>query len=182
MRRDHVALTLIRRHFDVVCLLGGRLIIFYIQANINIRQILITALTDMCRVMRKYVLWVYANSVGSDQPARPRSLKWAFAHPWILKNCSVESKGTGVCTLHMLEETFLLCGALLIPVCSWQLEKSCMEQLSCLMSMLRVKGLWTAYRLGKRLFGSIVYNRAIVYKRQNFLQIVVHVIITDQCN
>ena len=29
------------------------------------------------------------------------------------------------------------------------------------------------------IFGSIVYNRVIVYKRQNFLR--VHVIIIDQC-
>ena len=29
---------------------------------------------------------------------------------------------------------------------------------------------------------SIVYNLAIVYKRQNFLKIAVHVIIIDQCN
>ena len=29
-------------------------------------------------------------------------------------------------------------------------------------------------------FGSIVYSRAIVYKRQNFLKVVVHVIIIDQ--
>ena len=29
-------------------------------------------------------------------------------------------------------------------------------------------------------FGSIVYNRAIVYERQNFLKVVVHVIINDQ--
>ena len=27
-----------------------------------------------------------------------------------------------------------------------------------------------------------VYNRAIVYKRHNFLQVIVHVIIIDQCN
>ena len=33
-----------------------------------------------------------------------------------------------------------------------------------------------------RLFGSIVYNRAIQYKRQDFLKVVVHVIIIDQCN
>ena len=32
------------------------------------------------------------------------------------------------------------------------------------------------------IFGSIVYNRAIVYKRHNFLKVVVHVIIIDQCN
>ena len=31
-------------------------------------------------------------------------------------------------------------------------------------------------------FWSIVYNRAIVYKRQSFLKVVVHAIITDQCN
>ena len=31
-------------------------------------------------------------------------------------------------------------------------------------------------------FRSIVYNRTIVYERQNFLKIVVHVIIIDQCN
>ena len=30
------------------------------------------------------------------------------------------------------------------------------------------------------LFGSIVYDRATVYKRQNFLKVVVHVIIIDQ--
>ena len=32
------------------------------------------------------------------------------------------------------------------------------------------------------IFGSIVYIRAIVYKHQNFLKVVVNVIITDQCN
>ena len=32
------------------------------------------------------------------------------------------------------------------------------------------------------LTGSIVYNRAIVYKRQKFLKLVVHVIIIEQCN
>ena len=31
-------------------------------------------------------------------------------------------------------------------------------------------------------FWSSVYNRALVYKRQNFLKIVVHVIMADQCN
>ena len=31
-------------------------------------------------------------------------------------------------------------------------------------------------------FGSIVYNLAMVDISQNFLQVVVHVIITDQCN
>ena len=31
-------------------------------------------------------------------------------------------------------------------------------------------------------FGSIVYNRAIVYKRQNFFMVIVIKIITDQCN
>ena len=34
----------------------------------------------------------------------------------------------------------------------------------------------------RRIFGSIVYNRAIVYKRQIFLKIVVHVIIIEECN
>ena len=34
----------------------------------------------------------------------------------------------------------------------------------------------------KVVFGPIVYNRAIVHKRQNFLKVVVHVIIIDQCN
>ena len=29
---------------------------------------------------------------------------------------------------------------------------------------------------------SIVYNRAIRYKRKNFFKVVVHVIIIDQCN
>ena len=33
-----------------------------------------------------------------------------------------------------------------------------------------------------KILGSIVYNRAIVYKHQNFLKVVVHVIIIDQCN
>ena len=28
----------------------------------------------------------------------------------------------------------------------------------------------------------VVYNKAIVYKRQNVLKVVVHVIIIDQCN
>ena len=32
------------------------------------------------------------------------------------------------------------------------------------------------------IFKSIVYNRAIVYKRQNFLIVIVHVMIIDQCN
>ena len=32
------------------------------------------------------------------------------------------------------------------------------------------------------IFRSITYNRAIVYKRQNVLAVVVHVIINDQCN
>ena len=32
------------------------------------------------------------------------------------------------------------------------------------------------------LFGSIVDNRAIEYKRQNVLKVVVHVIFIDQCN
>ena len=32
------------------------------------------------------------------------------------------------------------------------------------------------------IFGSIVYNRATVYRRQNFLWAVVQVVITDQCN
>ena len=31
-------------------------------------------------------------------------------------------------------------------------------------------------------FWSVVYNRAIVYKRQNFLKVVVHVITIEQCN
>ena len=31
------------------------------------------------------------------------------------------------------------------------------------------------------IFGSIGYTRSIVYKRQNFLKVVVHVIIIDQC-
>ena len=31
-------------------------------------------------------------------------------------------------------------------------------------------------------FESIVYNRAIVYKRKNFLKVVVHVMTTDRCN
>ena len=31
-------------------------------------------------------------------------------------------------------------------------------------------------------FDPIVYNRAIVYKRQNFVKVVVHVIIIGQCN
>ena len=31
-------------------------------------------------------------------------------------------------------------------------------------------------------FGSIVYNRSIVFKRQKFLKVVIHVIIIDQCN
>ena len=34
----------------------------------------------------------------------------------------------------------------------------------------------------ERFIGSIVYNRFIIYKRQNFLKVVVHVIIIDQCN
>ena len=32
------------------------------------------------------------------------------------------------------------------------------------------------------LFGSIIYNRAILYKRQKFLKLVADVIIIDQCN
>ena len=32
------------------------------------------------------------------------------------------------------------------------------------------------------MFGSIIHNRAIVYKRKTFLKIVVHGIISDQCN
>ena len=32
------------------------------------------------------------------------------------------------------------------------------------------------------LFWSIIYNRAIVYKRHIFLKVVVHVFIVDQCN
>ena len=32
------------------------------------------------------------------------------------------------------------------------------------------------------MFGSIVYNQVIVYKRQNFLKVVVHMIFIDQCN
>ena len=31
-------------------------------------------------------------------------------------------------------------------------------------------------------FGSIVYNSAIVYNRQNFLKVAVHMIIIDQYN
>ena len=31
-------------------------------------------------------------------------------------------------------------------------------------------------------FGSIVYNRFIVYKRKKFFKAVFHVIIVDQCN
>ena len=31
-------------------------------------------------------------------------------------------------------------------------------------------------------FGSVVYNRAIVYKRQIFLKVLVDVIIIEQCN
>ena len=34
----------------------------------------------------------------------------------------------------------------------------------------------------KYCFGLIAYNRAIVYKPQNFLKVVVHVIIIDQSN
>ena len=34
----------------------------------------------------------------------------------------------------------------------------------------------------KALFGSIIYNLSIVYIRQNFLEIVVHVILIDQLN
>ena len=42
----------------------------------------------------------------------------------------------------------------------------------------------TQYAIKSRTFvlGSSAYNRAIVYKRQNFLKVVVHVIIKDQCN
>ena len=32
------------------------------------------------------------------------------------------------------------------------------------------------------LFVSIVYNRAIVYKGQKFLKVIINVIIIDQCN
>ena len=32
------------------------------------------------------------------------------------------------------------------------------------------------------LFGSIIYNQGMVYKRQNFFKAVVHVNIVDQCN
>ena len=31
------------------------------------------------------------------------------------------------------------------------------------------------------MFVSVVYNQAIVYNCQNFLKVIVHVIITDQC-
>ena len=41
-----------------------------------------------------------------------------------------------------------------------------------------LSALWAKYDI----FGSIVHNRAIVYKHQNFLKVVVHVIIIDQCN
>ena len=43
---------------------------------------------------------------------------------------------------------------------------------------------YTLYEVLLSVFGSIVYNRAIVYKRQNFLTVFVHVIIIDQieCN
>ena len=42
----------------------------------------------------------------------------------------------------------------------------------------------TFYRalIGVKMFGPIVYNRAIVNKRQSFLKVVVLVIIIDQCN
>ena len=50
-------------------------------------------------------------------------------------------------------------------------------------SDLRVK--FSVSKTGLRspvVFGSIVHNRAIVYKRQHVLKVVVHVIIIDQCN
>ena len=40
----------------------------------------------------------------------------------------------------------------------------------------------TVFRVHQAIIGSILYNRAIIYKRQNFLKIVIHVIIIDQCN
>ena len=49
-----------------------------------------------------------------------------------------------------------------------------MMQLICVLTYLEVR----------QLFGSIVYSQAIVHKHQNFLKVVVHliIIIIDQCN
>ena len=46
---------------------------------------------------------------------------------------------------------------------------------------IKING-YTSKRAQSRLnvFGSIVYNRAIIYIHQNFLNVVVHVIIIDQ--
>ena len=49
----------------------------------------------------------------------------------------------------------------------------------CSKYCLLVKTRNTNFSLTPQIFGSIVYNRAIVYRRQNFLKVAVHVIIID---
>ena len=76
--------------------------------------------------------------------------------------------------LRMLKGTFSL-GA--VRICS-----RCISCLCEFNTLWFLNDLFYSFVVCYFIFGSIVYNRAIVYKRYNFLKVVVHVIIIDQCN
>ena len=71
MRRDHVASTLIRHHFDVVCLLGR---CFDIAATSKQRFSDVVCLLRKSQVTQKQIVKTHEKCADSKQPVHPSSL------------------------------------------------------------------------------------------------------------
>ena len=78
-----------------------------------------------------------------------------------------------------MSSTAILLGTLRVNVEAWLSFEQSLNK-TCLLHM-RTEHVHTSSSMRRSTFSSIVYNRAIVYKHQNFFNVVVYVIIIDQC-